>query len=134
VYRPAIDTNKVRVVFDASAKCGRGPSLNDCLFPEPKLQQDIVEILTPFRVHKYVFTTDIYKMYRQVLILPKYRKFQHLLWRASPHDKLLEYELNTVTYGVNCAPYLALRVLQSIASDDCTDSEWVRNALTRQTL
>jgi len=55
------------------------------------------------------------------------------LWRASPHDKLLEYELNTVTYGVNCAPCLALRVLQSITSDDCTESEWVRNALTRHT-
>lgn len=133
VYRPEIDINKIRVVFDASAKCGRGPSLNDCLFPGPKLQQDIVDILTRFRVHKHVFTTDICKMYRQVLILPKYRKFQHILWRASPHDKLLEYELNTVTYGVNCAPYLALRVLQSIASDDCNDSEGVRNALTRQT-
>ncbi|XP_022163934.1 uncharacterized protein LOC111029283 [Myzus persicae] len=133
VYRPEVDINKIRVVFDASAKCGRGPSLNDCLFPGPKLQQDIVDILTRFRVHKYVFTTDICKMYRQVLILPKYRKFQHILWRATPHDKLLEYELNTVTYGVNCAPYLALRVLQSITSDDCTESEWVRNALTRQT-
>ncbi|KAL4141360.1 hypothetical protein QTP88_004012 [Uroleucon formosanum] len=72
-------------------------------------------------------------MYRQVLILPKYRKFQHILWRSSPHDKLLEYELNTVTYGINCAPYLAFRVLQSITSDDCIEFEWVRNALTRQT-
>ncbi|KAL4153798.1 hypothetical protein QTP88_001631 [Uroleucon formosanum] len=133
VYRPEVDINKIRVVFDASAKCGRGRSLNDCLFPGPKLQQDIVDVLTRFRVHKYVFTTDICKMYRQILIVPKYRKFQHILWRAEPHDKLLEYELNTVTYGVNCAPYLALRVLQSIASDDCIESEWVRNALTRQT-
>lgn len=108
-------------------------SLNNRLFSGPKLQQDIVDILTRFRIHKYVFTSDICKMYRQVLILPKYRKFQHVLWRASPHDKLCEYELNTVTYGMNCAPYLALRVLQNIASDDCAEFELVRNALTRQT-
>ncbi|KAL4104118.1 hypothetical protein QTP88_019431 [Uroleucon formosanum] len=133
VYRPAIDENKIRVVFDASAQSSRGPSLNNCLFTGPKLQQDIVDILTRFRVPKYVFTTDICKMYRQILILPEYRQFQHILWRPSPHDELVEYELNTVTYGVNCAPYLALRVLQTIASDDCDNFEFVRNALTRQT-
>lgn len=72
-------------------------------------------------------------MYRQVLILPEYRQYQHILWRASPHDELVEYELNTVTYGVNCAPYLALRVLQVIARDDCDSCEPVRNALIRQT-
>ncbi|XP_050064831.1 uncharacterized protein LOC126553755 [Aphis gossypii] len=50
VYRPAIDENKIRVVFDASAQSSRGPSLNNCLFTGPKLQQDIVDILTRFRV------------------------------------------------------------------------------------
>ncbi|XP_008188319.1 uncharacterized protein LOC103310776 [Acyrthosiphon pisum] len=133
VYRPEVDPNKIRVVFDASARCFRGPSLNECLWPGPKLQQDIVDVLTRFRVHKYTFTTDICKMYRQILILPEYRKFQHVLWRASPHDELREYELHTVTYGVNCAPYLALRVLQAIASTDCDGLDSVRNALEYQT-
>lgn len=72
-------------------------------------------------------------MYRQISILPEYRRYQHILWRSSPHDELREYELNTVTYGVNCAPYLALRVLQTIAQDDCDGYEWVRHALTYQT-
>jgi len=72
-------------------------------------------------------------MYWQVLILPEYRQYQHVLWRASPHDELVEYELNTVTYSVNCAPYIALRVLKAIAQDDCATSGPVQNALTRQT-
>jgi len=133
VYHPEIDPDKIRVVFDASARGFRGPSLNECLWSGPKLQQDIVDVLTRFRVHKYAFTTDICKMYRQILILPKYREFQHVLWRASPHDELREYELNTVTYGVNCAPYLALRVLKVIASTDCDGFDRVRNALNYQT-
>ncbi|XP_022164008.1 uncharacterized protein LOC111029351 [Myzus persicae] len=133
VYRPEVNESKIRVVFDASAHGARGPSLNQALLPGPKLQQDIIDILTRFRVHRYAFTTDICKMYRQVLILPEYRQYQHVLWRASPHDELVEYELNTVTYGVNCAPYLALRVLQAIARDDCATSGSVQNALTRQT-
>jgi hypothetical protein len=97
------------------------------------LQQEIVDVLIRFRVPKYTFTTDICKMYRQILILPEYRKFQHVLWRAPPHDELREYELHTVTYGVNCAPYLALRVLQVIASTDCMGFETVRNAIKYQT-
>lgn len=133
VYRPEVDAAKNRVVFDASTRGVRGPLLNDCLYPGPKLQQDIVDILTRFRVHKHVFTTDVCKMYRQILVLPEYRKFQHVLWRASSHDELREYELQTVTYGVNCAPFLALRVLQRIASDYCSGFASVGNALRRQT-
>jgi len=133
IYRPEVDAKKIRVVFDASAHGFREPSLNQCLFPGPKLQQDIIDVLTRFRVCKYVFTTDICKMYRQILVRPEYRKFQHVLWRASPRDALCEYELNTVTYGINCAPFLALRVLQTIAATDCENCESVRNALLRQT-
>lgn len=75
IFRPDVDASKIRVVFDASARGFRGPSLNQCLFPGPKLQQDIVDILIRFRVSKHVFTTDICKMYRQILIRPEYRKF-----------------------------------------------------------
>lgn len=37
-YRPEVEPNKIRVVFDASARCFRGPSLNECLCTGPKLQ------------------------------------------------------------------------------------------------
>jgi len=120
---------KIRVVFDASA----GTSLNSCLFQGPKLQQDLVDILTRCDFMSEYFTTDICKMYRQVLVAPKYRPLQHILWRASPHDKLVEYELNTVTYGLNCAPFLALRVLAVIAENDCAGQDGVRRALLQQT-
>ncbi|KAL4141999.1 hypothetical protein QTP88_004531 [Uroleucon formosanum] len=133
IFRPEIDDSKIRVVFDASARGFRGPSLNQCLFPGPKLHQDIIDIFIRFRVSKHVFTTDICKMYRQILVKPEHRKFQHVLWRASPHDAVREYELHTVTYGVNCAPFLALRVLQYIASNDCEHFDSVRHALLRQT-
>jgi hypothetical protein len=44
----------------------------------------------------------------------------------------VKYELNTVTYGVNCAPFLALRVIQYIAENDCDDDLEVRDALQFQ--
>uniref|UniRef100_A0A2S2QU41 Uncharacterized protein n=1 Tax=Sipha flava TaxID=143950 RepID=A0A2S2QU41_9HEMI len=106
---------KFRVVFDASTAVADGSSLNRSLFPGPKLQQDIVDVLTHFRLFCHAFTTDICKMYRQITVLPQYRAYQHILWRPSPHMELVEYELNTVTYGVNCVPFLALHVLQEVA-------------------
>ncbi|CAI6354007.1 unnamed protein product [Macrosiphum euphorbiae] len=129
VYRPSETNPKIRVVFDASARSFSGTSLNTCLLPGPKLQRDVVDVLLLFRLLRYVFTTDICKMYRQILIAPEQRKYQHIFWRASPHDQLQEYKLNTVTYGVNCAPYLAIRVLQQIADSDCADFPSVRKAL-----
>jgi hypothetical protein len=68
-------------------------------------------------------------MYRQILLVPEHRCYQHILWRASPQDELKAYELKTVTYGVNCAPFLAIRVLRKIAESDCADVPAVRDAL-----
>ncbi|CAI6362474.1 unnamed protein product [Macrosiphum euphorbiae] len=127
------DDVKLRVVFDASAKCHSGMSLNQCLLVGPKLQQDIVDVLVGFRVHKVAFTTDICKMYRQIEVLPQYRGYQYILWRESPQVSVREYALNTVTYGVNSAPYLALRVLRFIADTECADQPDVKGALYNQT-
>lgn len=105
----------IRVVFDASARTSSGKSLNDLLYTGPKLQNDITDILLRFRLPKFVFLADICKMYRQILICPEHRSFQHILWRPHPEEELAEYELMTVTYGTGPAPYLAIKVLHKIA-------------------
>lgn len=118
VWKQEIGESKSRVVFDASARSVSGKSLNDTLYVGPKLQGDIVDVLLGFRLYRFAFSADICKMYRQIKVNADYRGYQHVLWRATPVDALKEYELNTVTYGVNSAPFLALRVLHDIA-DRC---------------
>ncbi|XP_059051901.1 uncharacterized protein LOC131846582 [Achroia grisella] len=112
------DSDNIRVVFDASGKTSNGVSLNDCLHAGPKLQRDIMEIICRFRLHKYVFTTDIRMMFRQILITPKDRAHQLIFWRESPDMPLQLYELNTVTYGMKSSPYLAIRTLRQLADDE----------------
>jgi len=133
VYKVEEENMKLRVVFDASARCQSGSSLNESLHVGPKLQQDIVDVLTSFRVHNVAFTTDICKMYRQIWVLEKYRGYQHILWRDSPQLHIRENTLNTVTYGINSAPYLALRVLRHIADTECKEVPEVSKALKFQT-
>jgi len=72
-------------------------------------------------------------MYWQILVLPEYRKLQNISWRLSSEDELIDYELNTMTYGTHCAPFLALRVLKSITIKDCAESDRTRDALLNQT-
>ncbi|XP_050538460.1 uncharacterized protein LOC126903928 [Daktulosphaira vitifoliae] len=127
------DKLKLRVVFDGSARGVSGKSLNDLLYPGPKLQQDVVDVLIGFRSYRVVFTADICKMYRQFWIHKKYRPLQHILWRSSPKEELKEYELNTVTYGLNCAPYLALRVLKEIAMEVQDEEPDISRALQSST-
>ncbi|XP_075164230.1 uncharacterized protein LOC142236821 [Haematobia irritans] len=93
VLKPDSTTTKLRVVFDASAKTSTGLSLNDLMYTGPVVQSDLFTILLRFRFPKYVFTTDIEKMYRQILIHP-------------------------IAYGTRAAPYLATKCLQKIAVDN----------------
>lgn len=57
-------------------------------------------------------------MYRQILIHQEDREYQRILWRHSTTDKIREYRLNTVTYRLACAPYLAIRILHQLATDE----------------
>lgn len=109
---------KLRVVFNASSQTSSSRSLNDELLVGPKLQTDICKILSLFRLHTYVFTTDIEKMYRQILVNPDQRKYQAILWRYNPEESVSTYLLNTVTYGVTTSPFLALRTLKQLALEN----------------
>ncbi|XP_029163786.1 uncharacterized protein LOC114935214 [Nylanderia fulva] len=76
------------------------------------------DVLLRWRQHQYVFVADIEKMYRQILVHPDDCKFQTILWRHSTDDEVREYQLRTVTYGLACAPFLAIRTLRQLATDE----------------
>ncbi|XP_072152033.1 uncharacterized protein [Bemisia tabaci] len=111
-------TTKLRVVFDASMKTSSGISLNDVLHTGPKLQADIVQTLLKFRTYKVAMAADICKMFRQILIRPEDRKYQHILWRQDESEPIREYELCTVTYGMAASPFLTNRVLKQLAKEE----------------
>ncbi|XP_076383133.1 uncharacterized protein LOC143260696 [Megalopta genalis] len=78
---------------------------------------DLLYILLRFRTHQYVITGDIEKMYRQFLVRPEDRKYQQILWRDDDGE-IKTYQLNTVTFGLSAAPYLAIRCLTQLAEDE----------------
>ena len=68
VYRRDKATSKTRIVFDASAKVGPEPSLNDCILQGPALQPNLVSVLIRFRSHPVALMTDIKKMFLQIVL------------------------------------------------------------------
>ncbi|XP_050338689.1 uncharacterized protein LOC126765144 [Bactrocera neohumeralis] len=111
-------TTKFRVVFNVSAKISNGTSLNDTQFSGPQLHANIVDILHRFRKCKVAITADIQKMFRQILVDRRHRKWQQILWRELPNEPLQVYELKTVTYGMACSPFNAIRALRQCANDN----------------
>ncbi|XP_044597582.1 uncharacterized protein LOC123274157 [Cotesia glomerata] len=112
--------DKIRVVFNGSSKTTSGYSLNELLHVGPKTQNDIFDVLLYVRRHRLIFTTDVEKMFRQILIHPDDRKFQRILW-IDNNSQSQEFELTTVTYGTTSAPYLSGRTLRQLLLDEGHD-------------
>ncbi|XP_075151664.1 uncharacterized protein LOC142225706 [Haematobia irritans] len=117
VVKPERASTKVRVVFNASKKTTTGVSLNDILHTGPILQNDLMNVVLRWRFFRYVFNGDIQKMYRQIYVHPDDRQFQRILFRNLSTETINDYCLKTVTFGVNCAPYLAIRTLLQLSED-----------------
>ncbi|XP_065368859.1 uncharacterized protein LOC135961295 [Calliphora vicina] len=118
VFKPESTTTKLRVVFNASSRSSNGKSLNDLLYTGPILQTDLVTLILKWRFFQYVFNADISKMYRQILLKPEHRPFQKIVFRSSETNQIEDFQLKTVTFGLNCAPYLALRTILQLADDE----------------
>ncbi|XP_076626738.1 uncharacterized protein LOC143344506 [Colletes latitarsis] len=57
-------------------------------------------------------------MYRQILVEKKDCDLRRIVWRDNPGEQLTSYRLRTVTYGMACAPYLAIRTLLQLSRDE----------------
>lgn len=115
-------TTKLRTVFDASAVTDSGKSFNDIQHIGPSVQDDLISILIRFRQYKFVVTSDIEKMYRQILVSEDQRSLQQIFWRSDPAQEIKQFKLNTVTYGTASAPYLATRCLVELGKQ-CKNTE-----------
>lgn len=118
ILKDSGSTTRLRTVFDASAKTSNDVSLNQILLTGKKMQTNVCDLLLFFRIHNVVFSCDIRQMYRQIKMDCDDQQYQLILWREKPDQPVSIYKLTTVTYGVNCSPYLAIRTLHQLATDE----------------
>lgn len=70
------------------------------------IEDDFMLIILRVKEHGYVLNADIYKIYRQMKVQEKQRKFQRIFWRKDSKHKLEACELNTIIYRTASASYL----------------------------
>ncbi|XP_078355671.1 uncharacterized protein LOC144640376 [Oculina patagonica] len=114
-------TTKVRVVFDPAVK-HEGKSLNDTILPGPKLQRDLVDVLTRFRRAPVALSADISEMFLQVELQDKDRPYHRFLWRDFDTSREPEtYEFQRLLFGNTASPFCSQYVLQTHAKTHALD-------------
>lgn len=123
VIRQDAVTTKLRNVFNASSKTDNGISLNGQISAGPSLLTKIFDVILRVRQFSYFYSCDCKQMYRQILVREEYKEKMRILWRSSHEEPIQEYRLNTVTYGIDAAPWQAIRTMHQIAEDNAPDDE-----------
>ena len=114
-------TTKVRVVFDAAVK-HEGKSLNNAIWRGPKLQRDLVDVLTRFRRAPVALSADISEMFLQVELQDKDRPYHRFLWRDFDTSREPEtYEFQRLLFGNTASPFCSQYVLQTHAKTHALD-------------
>ena len=91
VVKEDSSSTKVRIVFNASEPTRSEMSFNDVQMFGLILQDDLFSILVRFGKHPYVVSSDIEKMYHQVLLTPAQRLFQRILWHPDQNQPVQIY-------------------------------------------
>ena len=113
VIRKSAETTRMRIVYDASSRATpNSPSLNDCLYPGPVLQNKLWDILIQQRGYPVILAGDIRKAFLQIRIHESEWDALRFLWRADAHSEIETYRFTRVLFGLAPLPFLLGGVLE----------------------
>ena len=69
-----------------------------CVHPGPKLQNDLVAVITRWRRWLVAYSTDNEMMFRQILVNAEHTDLQRIICSASPEEPEVRFVLLTVIY------------------------------------
>ena len=130
VYKDTSSTTKVRAVFDGSAKSSTGVSLNDLLLVGPTVHPQLMDVLLRFRVHRVALTTDVSKMYRAVCLAKEDRDYHRFIWRSDPSEKLTDFRMTRVTFGISASCFAANMAIHANAMEHAAQYPLASKAVT----
>ena len=123
MYHPK-KPNKIRVVFDCSAKC-QGTSLNDLLLQGPNLTNGLIGVLVRFRQERIALMCDVEMIFHQFRVDEKDRNYLRFLWMEEG------YRMKVHLFGATSSPGCTNYGLKQIAKDYEEDSPEVANFIRK---
>ena len=114
VVRIGAESTKLRVVYDASARSNpQAPSLNDCLYAGPPLQNRLWNVLVRMRFHPVLITGDLKQAFLQVRIKKQERDALRFHWKANEHSEVETLRFTRALFGLVPSPFLLGGVIES---------------------
>ncbi|GFW80025.1 DUF1758 domain-containing protein [Trichonephila clavipes] len=99
-------TTSTRIVFDAASHQANELSLNDCLWPGPNLNPNLLDVLINFRLNRVEISSDIRQAFLQICLVDKHKDFVRFLWTDS--NPRIGEKLTLQVYRFNRVIYLEL--------------------------
>ena len=107
------ESTKLCIVYDASARENvQAPSLNDCLYAGPPLQNRLWNVLVRMRFHSVALTGDIKQAFLQVRIRKEERDSLRFPWKSSEQSEVETLRFTRALFGLVCSPFLLGRVVE----------------------
>ena len=126
MIRESAETTKLRIVYDASARANPDvPSMNDCLYPGPPLQNKLWDLLIHQRAYPVVVTGDIQMAFLQVRIRENERDALRFHWRCTEDSEVQTLRFTRVLFGLAPSPFLLAGVIEqhlSSSEEKCPDT------------
>ncbi|GFX39930.1 integrase catalytic domain-containing protein [Trichonephila clavipes] len=104
-------TTSTRIVFETASHQANKLSLNDCLWPGPNLNPNLLDVLINFKLNRVAISLDIRQAFLQICLADKHKDFVRFLWtdsnpRIGEKVTLQVYRFNRVIFGVNSSQFL----------------------------
>ena len=111
VVRETAASTKLRVVYDASAReTPNSPSLNDCLYPGPSLQNQLWEVLVRQRAFPVALAGDKKQAFLQIRIRTSERDALRFHWKRET-EEVQTLRFTRAHFGLASSPFLLGGVL-----------------------
>ena len=93
----------------ACTLCETHSSLNDCLWTDPTLTSDLLQVLLRFRLDQFACASDTEKAFLMAQLREEDRKYTRFLCFENPEDpnsNLVIYRFRVVLFGARSSPFL----------------------------
>ena len=113
VVRTGAESTKLRVVYDGSAReTPQSPSLNECLYAGPPLQNKLWNVLTRMRFHPVALSGDLKQAFLQVRIKKEERDSLRFFWKPTEHSLTETLRFTRALFGLTCLPFPLAAVVE----------------------
>ena len=117
VHKPDSTSTPWRVCLDAGAVHKKdSPSLNDCIFDTPTINNNLVSVEMNARWRKFLILSDIRKLYLQIRMRPTSRNLLRYLWR-DPDEKggqIKIYRFVRSIWGIKDSGFVAMAAVEKL--------------------